>query len=196
MSWRQIDMPGANVALARLDLPADARQRLLTELAHGTPWEIRHITLFGRRMPQPRLVAWYGDAHARYRYSGESFEPLPWTPALAAVRTLVEAQCRSHFDSVLLNCYRDGRDSMGQHADDEPELGPAPTIASLSLGATRTLTFRHRLRRDLPTVKLDLHCGDLLVMRGDTQRNWKHGITRTRRPVGTRINLTFRRIVG
>ena len=80
MSWRQIDMPGANVALARLDLPADARQRLLTELAHGTPWEIRHITLFGRRMPQPRLVAWYGDAHARYRYSGESFEPLPWTP--------------------------------------------------------------------------------------------------------------------
>ncbi len=102
----------------------------------------------------------------------------------------------SSFNSVLLNYYRDGRDSMGLHADDEPELGPEPVIASLSLGATRNLYFRHRRCKELATVNVPLPSRSLLVMRGETQRNWKHGIRKVARPCGPRVNLTFRHIFG
>jgi len=102
--------------------------------------------------------------------------------------------CGEAFNSVLLNFYRDERDSMGLHSDDEPELGPRPVIASLSLGEARTFTFKHRKLVDHPLVKIPLESGSLLLMKGDTQRNWKHGISKSSKPLGRRVNLTFRQI--
>jgi alkylated DNA repair dioxygenase AlkB len=117
---------------------------------------------------------------------------LPWTETLQDIRRAVEAAAGASFNSVFLNYYRDHRDSMGFHSDDEPELGKEPTIASLSLGETRTLTLKHRRRKDREPVRLLLESGSLLVMKGETQRNWKHGIAKQSRPCGPRVNLTFR----
>lgn len=166
----------------------------MDDLLSQTHWRQESITLWGKRYQQPRLIAWHGSPGASYRYSGTTLQPLPWTPTLLQLRRLVEDQTGSPFNSVLLNYYRDQSDSMGMHADDEPELGPRPVIASLSLGEERTLVFKHRRRRDLPPLRLALPPGSLLVMSGDTQANWKHGIAKLRRPCGPRLNLTFRYI--
>ena len=122
-------------------------------------------------------------------------EPLPWTDTLAKVRAVVQDLADERFNSVLLNYYRDHRDSMGIHSDDEKELGPTPVIASLSLGATRTFVLKHKARPELKPVRLELPSGSLLLMKGLTQKNWKHGIDKQSRPCGPRVNLTFRRIV-
>ena len=190
--FEELALPDAELTfLPSADLgrqPAD----LLAEFLQSTPWSQEDITVFGKTHPQPRLVAWYGDAGARYRYSGIDHEPLPWTPTLQALRTKLETQCECAFNSVLLNYYRDHRDSMGLHADDEPELGPAPVIASLSLGEERGIYFKHTTRKDLGTFNLPLPSGSLLVMRGATQRHWKHGLRKLSKPCGPRVNLTFR----
>jgi alkylated DNA repair dioxygenase AlkB len=167
--------------------------RVMRELAAGVTWTQPEVTLFGRRIPSPRLSAWYGDSDAVYRYSGLVNEPRPWLPVLSRLRRRVEAGAGARFNSVLLNLYRDGDDAMGWHADDEPELGPLPVIASLSLGGVRRFRLKHR-SRGLPAIGLDLPHGSLLVMAGATQRNWKHCVTRTRRVVEPRINLTFRQV--
>jgi alkylated DNA repair dioxygenase AlkB len=119
-------------------------------------------------------------------------EPLPWTALLLEIRAAVETACGQRFNSVLLNRYRNERDSMGMHSDDEPELGKDPVIASLSYGATRTFILRHK--RDKRTVRLPLEDGSLLLMSGQLQRNWLHGINKSTRPLGERLNLTFRYI--
>ena len=168
---------------------------LLRQLIDDIPWRQEYITLFGKTHRQPRLVAWYGDPEALYTYSGKTYQPHPWNDTLLRLKELAEQVSASRFNSVLLNYYRDGRDSMGLHADDEPELGPEPVIASLSLGETRTLYFRHRFRKELATVNVPLPPGSLLVMRGGTQRNWKHGIRKLSRACGPRVNLTFRSIL-
>ena len=167
---------------------------LLNELIEQTPWRADSVVLWGKSHPQPRLTAWYGDEDARYEYSGLELDPLPWTPQLLAIRASVEEAAGSRFNSVLLNYYRHERDSMGMHSDDEPELGPEPVIASLSLGETRTLVFRHRSDRSRKSLRIELSDGGLLLMRGASQRHWKHGIAKERRACGARVNLTFRRI--
>lgn len=170
--------------------PGDA-DALQTRLLAEVPWTVHRIRLFGRWVDSPRLSCWMGDPGARYRYSGALFEPEPWHPAIAALRPRLEAFCNARFNSVLLNRYRDGRDAMGWHSDDEPELGPAPVIASLSLGAARR--FLLRLKAD-HTVKAEhrLDHGDLLVMRGDAQRLAQHALPRMAGVQGERVNLTFR----
>lgn len=192
---RAISPPDAELVLYPGFDPGNDPYDLLRELIQQTPWRADAITLFGKRHPQPRLHAWYGDAGCAYRYSGLRLEPLPWTPTLERLRRQVEQAAGGEFNSVLLNYYRHERDSMGMHADDEPELGPRPLIASLSLGATRTLLLRHRTRHDLKTLRLPLPHGSLLVMGGETQQHWKHGINKERRPLGPRVNLTFRKIL-
>ncbi len=167
----------------------------LEQLIAQTPWRQDPITLFGKTHLQPRLHAWYGDLNARYSYSGLALEPLAWTPLLAAIKSQVESICGAGFNSVLLNYYRDHQDGMGMHADDEPELGPTPVIASLSLGAQRPLRFKHRHDRSVESVKLPLAHGSLLVMAGETQRHWHHGMAKQARPCGPRVNLTFRKIL-
>ena len=160
------------------------------------PWQQQTIRIAGQAHLQPRLTAWYGDPGSRYTYSGLTLDPAPWTALLANIRASVEARSGRTFNSVLLNYYRDERDAMGMHADDEPELGERPVIASVSLGAVRTLVFQPRKDRVANGVafRLPLASGSLLLMAGDTQHNWKHGVDRERVPCGPRINLTFRRI--
>jgi alkylated DNA repair dioxygenase AlkB len=160
-------------------------ERLLAEMV----WEQHEITLFGRTVPTPRLTAWIGDAP--YAYSGVVNQPQPWPPALAALRDRLQIEVGCALNSCLANLYRDGSDSMGYHSDDEPELGPRPVIASISLGARRTFTLRHRVSRQRWSWALG--AGDLLVMRDDAQSDYAHAVPKTTRPVGPRMNLTFRR---
>lgn len=162
----------------------EALARLIAE----TAWRAESITLWGKRHLQPRLTAWHGEAG--YTYSGLALEPLPFTPLQLEIKAAVEAASGRQFNSVLLNYYRDGRDSMGMHSDDEPELGRNPVIASVSFGATRTFVMRHK--RTKRTLKLDLKSGSLLLMSGPTQHYWLHGINKSMRQLGPRVNLTFR----
>lgn len=165
---------------------------LFNELLSQTPWAQRHVTVYGQRHPEPRLTAWYGDTEKRYRYSGLTLEPLPWTPTLLQIKTRVDAAADTSFNSMLLNLYRNGRDSNGWHQDNEPELGHNPVIASLSFGAVRRFQLRHKFNKEIPKVELDLPHGSLLMMAGPTQHFWQHQIPKTAKPVAARINLTFR----
>lgn len=167
--------------------------RLFDSLRSGIHWRQEEIVIFGQRRLVPRLVAWHGDPGASYRYSGTDHDPEPWTPALERVRARVSELSGTSFNAVLLNLYRDGRDGMGWHADDEPELGRNPVIASVSLGTPRRFCLRHRRRKDLK-LDLELPHGSLLVMAGPMQHHWVHALPKTRRPVGERINLTFRQV--
>jgi alkylated DNA repair dioxygenase AlkB len=176
---------------------------LARELRDKLPWQQPEVRVYGRLHPVPRLVCWLGDPGCRYRYSGLDHEPLPWTPALERLRLRLATELGCGFNSLLLNRYRHGGERMGWHADDERELGPDDPIASLSLGATRTLRFRPTPRRDgsrspaagEPARSLELADGDLLVMDPPTQRHWQHALPSRRRVSGERINLTFRRIL-
>jgi alkylated DNA repair dioxygenase AlkB len=168
---------------------------LFAELLSQTAWGQRHVKIYGKLYAEPRLTAWYGDAGKRYSYSGITLEPLPWTPLLLSIKARVDAAAQTTFNSVLLNLYRDGRDSNGWHQDNEPELGQNPVIASLSFGAARRFQLRHKFRKELPKLDLDLTHGSLLVMAGPTQHYWQHQIPKTAKPVVARINLTFRVIL-
>ncbi|MDT8407714.1 MAG: alpha-ketoglutarate-dependent dioxygenase AlkB [Methylococcales bacterium] len=152
------------------------------------------LFIFGRWHDTPRLMAWYGDNQACYRYSGVDHAPLPWTPELLTLKQDLEHALATGFNSVLANLYRDGQDSMGCHADNEPELGPTPTIASLSFGDTRNLRFRHRQHKQ--SFSVDLAHGDLLIMAGCLQQHWQHQLPKTRAQKSSRLNLTFRRILA
>ena len=169
-------------------------QLLDTNVIH---WQQKSIKIFNRIIPEPRLNAWYGDEKAIYTYSGLVNHPLPWIPVLLELKKHVELITQASFNSVLLNRYRNGSDSMGWHSDDEPELGINPVIASLSFGATRQFQFKHRYHKQLPIYQLLLTSGSLLVMRGTTQKYWKHCLPKVclSKPVGERINLTFRYIM-
>ena len=187
-----LEAPDADLLLFRhLDLGAPEAE-VFRSLLDAVAWRREQITLFGKTHWQPRLLAWYGDPDASYRYSGKRYDPQPWLPELDDLRARVEAVSGARFNSVLANLYRDGNDSMGLHADDEPELGENPVIASLSLGEERVFRLKHRTRQDLRPLRLPLPGGSLLVMRGPTQRYWKHEVPKSRRPCGPRINLTFR----
>lgn len=175
------------------DCGADA-STTMANLIGSVDWREEAITLFGKTYLQPRLFAWYGDEHASYQYSGITLSPLAWTDELSNIKKRVSAHCEAEFNSVLLNYYRDHCDSMGMHADDEQELGREPIIASLSFGTTRTLKLKHKYRKDLKPLKIPLSDSTLLVMRGQTQQHWKHGIDKLSRPCGPRLNLTFRQI--
>ncbi len=176
----------------RIDLGRDPDE-LMRRLIADCDWRQERIKVYGKSYLQPRLSAWYGDRG--YRYSGIRLEPTPWTATLAALKRRIEELTATDYNSVLLNYYRDHNDSMGMHADDERDLGARPAIASLSLGAEREFRLQHRSRKDLPTVRMPLPSASLLLMRGDTQRYWKHGIARQRARCGARLNLTFRKIV-
>ena len=186
-------LAGADLLFAPRWLDAAAADALQAVLGAQVPWEVHRIRLFGRDVASPRLSCWIGDPGAAYRYSGALFHPRAWPLGLQQLRGRLEASCGASFNSVLANRYRDGSDGMGWHSDDEPELGLQPVIASLSLGATRRFLLKARAQ-DGQRLALDLPAGSLLLMRGDTQRNYRHALPRTARPVGERINLTFRNI--
>ena len=162
---------------------------LLEQLRAETPWK-QERSRFGL---VPRLTAWYADTGLTYTYSGVTHEALPWTEVLSEVRRRVEQAAATPFNSLLLNYYRDGQDSIGYHSDAEPELGPNPVIASISLGADRQFVMKHLKTGE--KLKYDLAHGSLLIMGGTCQHHWVHGVPKTKRVVGARINLTFRNII-
>ena len=157
-------------------LSASEAQRCLAAVRAEVTWAEREIVLYGKRILQPRLVGWAGEL--AYRYSGQTLEPRAFTDTVRALTDSVNAFAGTRFNHVLLNRYRDGRDNMGMHADDEPELGPDPVVATLSLGATRRMTLVPRRPRDGERHALELPAGSLLVMRGACQRRFRHGIPR------------------
>lgn len=193
MSLKALSLPDAELAFEPHWLTPAAADALFAGLRERVAWECHRIRLFGREHASPRLSCWIGDPDAAYRYSGTHFEPRPWPDSLLPVRARLREELRIDFNSVLANLYRDGSDAMGWHSDNEAELGTRPVIASLSLGATRRFVLKHRGDPDRK-LALDLPHGSLLVMSGDTQRNYRHALPRTAKPVGARINLTFRRI--
>ena len=158
-----------------------------------TNWQQDDIRVFGKVYQQPRLTALYGEAGKPYSYSGITMQPTPFTPLLLAIKKQVELASQAHFSTVLLNLYRDGRDSNGWHSDDEKELGEQPLIASVSLGTMRRFKLQHKENKELKHA-INLEHGSLLVMAGKTQHCWKHQIPKTAKAVGPRINLTFRLI--
>ena len=155
---------------------AQPTEAVIDRLIDEVPWRAENIVVWGKTIPQPRLIAWYGDKEATYTYSGIRHDPLPWTDGLMEIKSRVEKVADTNFNSVLLNYYRHHRDSMGLHSDDESELGRRPIIASLSLGEERTFLFKHKTRKDVKVLRLKLASGSLLLMRGDTQHCWKHGL--------------------
>jgi alkylated DNA repair dioxygenase AlkB len=198
-TWQALPLPGADVRYVASWLAKDEADRLLEQLLDEISWEQHQFLMFGREVAAPRLSCWIGDPDATYVYSRTRFEPRAWTPSLMPLRARLERFCGARFNSVLANLYRDGRNSMGWHSDDEPELGAQPVIASLSLGAAR----RFRLRRRLPrgtrpapadTVDIPLAHGSLLCMAGDTQRLYQHDLPKSAKLGAPRINLTFRYI--
>ncbi len=178
-------------------IPEATSARLFSSLLTGVIWTQHRIILFGKSHPCPRLSAWYGEPGSDYSYSGLKLRPMPWSEQLLEIKAVVEERVGVFFNSLLLNQYRNGSDSMGWHADDEPELGEQPVIASVSLGETRRFLLRQRhASGKRKSISVDLTSGSLLVMSGNCQTEFKHSIPKTKRDVGVRINLTFRRIVS
>ncbi|WP_414439534.1 alpha-ketoglutarate-dependent dioxygenase AlkB family protein [Burkholderia sp. 22PA0106] len=171
-------------------LPRERADLLLAHLLAEVDWKQESIRTPRGPVPMPRLTAWQGEPDAIYVYSGLRNIPAPWTPAVAELRALAEAACATRFNSVLLNRYRSGADGMGWHSDNEPELGEAPVIASVSLGVARMFDLRHRETGVVRAYRL-AH-GSLLVMHGATQRDWTHRLAKAPAVQGERINLTFR----
>jgi alkylated DNA repair dioxygenase AlkB len=186
-----LDLPDGDVVFRPTFFPTAEADRLFQDLLATTAWRQEGIKLYGKPIDIPRLTAWYVDEGTAYTYSGIVNDPLPWTPALFVVKRAIEAPAGVVFNSVLLNRYRTGKDSVAWHSDDEPEFGRNPVIASVSFGGTRTFQFQHKSRKELK-ASVELTHGSLLVMRGSTQHHWLHRIPKTTEQVSERINLTFR----
>ena len=190
--WFTIALPKADIKIAPEFLEAALADVVFRQCQEKIQWKQQYIQLFGKTIAQPRLCAWYGDPGTSYTYSGLRLDPLPWPAWLSKLKISIE-QCTScHFNSVLLNYYRDGSDSMGWHSDDEKELGEAPSIASLSLGEERSFHFKSKKLDPPQRSKLILGHGSLLLMKGSTQQYYLHQIPKSKKKLGARINLTFR----
>lgn len=189
-----IPLDGGELRYAPQWCSATSADRWLAALREEIPWATHRVRIYGRWLDSPRLSSWHGDPDAGYRYSGQRYQPLPWTPTLNTIRRALLDELQLDFNGVLANRYRDGNDSMGWHADDERELGPEPVIASLSLGAERRFCLKHRGHGQ--RLQLDLSHGSLLIMAGQTQRHWRHALPKQRGVAEERINLTFRQILA
>lgn len=190
-SGEWLDIPDGRLYWAPMFFSDLQAQTYFEQLRQELDWQQEKIRIFGREVWQPRLQAWCGEA--AYRYSGLTLHPAPWTPTLLRIKSACEAVCDQSFNSVLANLYRDGQDSMGWHQDNEPELGPQPVIASVSLGETRRFHLKHLESKQKLTFELS--AGSLLIMAGSTQQFWTHTIPKSRRPLSARMNLTYRTIL-
>ncbi len=156
-------------------------------------WKQENMQMYGRIVNFPRLTAWYGENDKKYSFSGITLDPLPWTKSILAIKNSIESKFGHTFNSVLLNLYNSGSDSISWHTDAEEELGKNPVIASVSLGANRMFQLRHRETQE--RIDLELQNGSLLIMQGELQHYWQHQVPKTKKAVGKRINLTFRNII-
>ena len=191
--FKKGQLKDANIWFREEFLPDREASEILDTLIESVVWIQPEIKLGAKSIPSPRLAAWFGDEQAFYTYSGVRNVPAPWTPALQKVRIQLEKVTGSRFNSVLLNYYRSGQDSMGWHRDNERELGSEPLIASVSLGETRRFRMQHVKDKNL-RWKIELCHGSALIMMGQTQNLWRHSLPKSKTRNNPRVNLTFRRI--
>ena len=166
--------------------------RLFQSLLDVIPWRTATLTIAGQKRPLPRLQCWMADQGRSYSYSGLKLSPHPWNPDVLRIKARLEQLCEHSFNSVLLNYYRDGSDSVSWHADDETELGPNPIVASVSLGAERTLEFKPKFNLTTPKKQIVLGNGSILIMGKTIQNNWLHKLPKISETIDPRISLTFR----
>lgn len=189
----QLDLPDAEIQYYSRVI--EDQPQLYQLLSQHLSWRHDRIKMYGKWMKIPRLNAWYGDSDTAYSYSGITLAPLPWTRELLTIKQQVEQLTEHRYNSVLANWYRNGEDSVAWHSDDEAELGVNPVIASVSLGATRRFSLRHKDPTVMAeTQHIDLEGGSVLLMAGRTQSCWQHQLAKTKQAVDGRINLTFRTI--
>ena len=189
-----IELSDGDILWVRHFYSAERCSELLQQLKQSIPWREDSIRIAGKMTPIPRLQAWFGDAGMQYTYSGLTLNPQPWSPELAQIKADIENYSDCHFNSLLANLYRDQKDSVSWHSDDEKELGTNPTIASLSLGEPREFQLKHKSHQD-KKLSINLGNGDLLIMKGALQHNWLHCIPKRNSACTPRINLTFRQII-
>jgi len=185
------DLPNASIEYHPNFFDAATSKMLFEKLLNEIPWQQDDITVYGKTHPQPRLTALFGNEGKPYSYSNIVMKPHAWNPILMYIKSEIEEIYDENFTTVLLNLYRDGKDSNGWHADNEKELGRNPVIASISFGAERAFHLQHNSIAEAKQ-KIVLENGSLLLMKGETQHFWKHQIAKTAKPIGPRINLTFR----
>lgn len=185
------NLPDAEIEYYSNFFDVHSANEFLEKLKKEIPWQHDEITVFGKIHPQPRLTALFGNEGKMYSYSNIIMQPHKWNPLLMHIKNKIEEVCDENFTTVLLNLYRDGKDSNGWHADNEKELGRNPIIASVSFGAERIFHLQHNSIQEAKQ-KIRLEHGSLLIMKGTTQHFWKHQIPKTAKPIGSRINLTFR----
>ena len=191
-----INLPDAEITYFDRFFPVENSDRLLDSLINQIQWKQNTIRFYGKESPVPRLEAWYGDPGMSYSYSGIRMDPLPWTEDLVEITKIIEPVSMTTFNSVLINFYRDGKDRVAWHSDDEKELGKKPIIGSVSFGAERKFKLRHKKYRENGLrSEIMLKHGSFLLMSGSTQSHWAHEIPRTAKPLGPRVNLTYRKII-
>ena len=189
----KIPLPDSDINLHQDHFDAEIAANLLKDLTEEIPWVQNKIRFYGKESLVPRLESWHGDKGMSYTYSGIKMDAKPWTKNLLMIKESIEPIAKTTFNSVLINYYRDGKDRVAWHSDDEKELGKNPVIASVSLGAKRKFKLRHkRYKENQLQHEIFLQSGSLLMMSGSTQHHWLHEIPRTAKPIGPRINLTFR----
>lgn len=185
-------LPDADLVLIENFFSKEESDRLYKKLLEEINWMETKITVYGKEHDTPRLTAWYGDAGTDYTYSGLKMNPFPWTTDLLFIKERTDKETGVTFNSVLLNLYRTGKDSVGWHRDNEKEFGINPVIASVSFGETRPFHLKHKFKKDIEKVIIPLTHGSLLIMKGTTQHYWEHQIPKTAKDISPRINLTFR----
>ena len=189
----KIPLPDSDISIDQDHFDSEIAGNLLRELAEEIPWVQNKIKFYGKESLVPRLESWHGDEGMSYTYSGIKMDAKPWTKNLLVIKESIEPIAKTTFNSVLINYYRDGKDRVAWHSDDEKELGKNPVIASVSLGAERKFKLRHKKYKENQLQhEVFLQNGSLLLMSGSTQHHWLHEIPRTAKPIGPRINLTFR----
>ena len=186
-----LNLPDAEIIYYPHFFDKNEADAIFAQLTTEIPWQQDDIKVFGKTHPQPRLTALFGNEGKPYSYSNIKMQPHPWNLLLQKIKSYVENVSETTFTTVLLNQYRDGKDSNGWHADNEKELGVNPVIASLSFGAERPFQLKHNTDKS-QKKSIVLEHGSLLLMKGTTQHFWKHQIPKTSKPIGSRINLTFR----
>jgi alkylated DNA repair dioxygenase AlkB len=191
--WIDLEIPDARVLFMSEFLGFEESDVYFHKIMNETPWRQDQIEIYGKIHDLPRLQQWYGDKGLSYTWSGILMKPLEWTPSLYEIKEMVEYHCGCSFNTVLLNRYRDGNDTVGWHSDDEKELGKNPNIASVSFGASRDFQLRHKTNKNIK-ASVELTHGSLILMGENSQTHYQHQLPRRKKVNQERINLTFRQV--
>lgn len=185
------DLPDTDLVLVDGFIPKELSDHYYNVLLAETQWREYEMPMYDKTVKAPRMIAWHEDKEN----AGADPDTPELSAELTAIREKVEAETEVKYNSVLLNLYRNGTDSVAWHSDKNTSSGKETIIASVTFGETRMFRLRHKFRKDLPQVEIPLYHGSLLLMAGDTQTFWEHQVPKTTKPVLPRINLTFRRIL-